>query len=105
MTIVNGVPSYYHSYDDVERVIKLPNLEIEFRKTDCDGLKEICCSYSTPIGGEGSGGGAGMKLVDLLKTNSRSWISEQMLRRIMELEDELHILKSAIAYKGKNESD
>lgn len=100
MTIINGAPGYYDdSLDTIDRVIKLPNITIEFCRTKSGGWEEIAISYKDP---HSTGGGAGHRIVDMMRCEEpRTWIPEQMWRRIMELEDELHVLKSAIAYKGK----
>lgn len=99
MTLINGVPGYYDdSIEIVDRVIKLPNITIEFVRTKSGGWEEISTMHNDPTGG----GGAGQSVATLLRGESaREWIPEQMWRRIMELEDELRVLKNAIAYKEK----
>ena len=84
----------YESYFDTpDRVIELPNIAIEFSRTKSGGWIEKCTSHNNPKGG----GGTGHRLKELTPYNP--WICEQLWRRVIELEDELRILKKGISYK------
>ena len=97
MVIVNGVPDsreYNDSFDPPDRVIKLNGITIEFSRTSDGGLKQDHLSYESPSGG---GGGGAIKLENLIRTEG--WIAEKLWRRIVDLEDEIRVLRIAIGYK------
>jgi len=97
-TIVNGKPDhepYREDFDPPDRAIKLPNITFELSRTPDGGYKERGMVHANPPDGGSVGGG--YLLADLAKRHP--WITEQLWRRIVEVEDELRVLRNAISYK------
>jgi hypothetical protein len=98
MTIVNGKVDTREKYRNAfpeppDRVLEFPNFSLELSKTPDGGWKEETTD-AHPLGG---GSSHGQTLANLAK--HYPWVSEQMWRRIIELEDELRALRNAISYK------
>jgi hypothetical protein len=97
MTIVNGEidnHTYHNAFPGPpDRVIKLANFSLELKRTSDGGWKEKGTTHMDPRGGSG----AGHTLAELARHHP--WVSKQMWHRIIELEDELRVLRKAITYK------
>ena len=92
--LVNGEFSleYRDHFDPPDRAIKLPNITIELLHTPDGGWREKTTAARPPDGG----GSMGHSLTTMARY---PWVTEQMWRRIVELEDELRALRKAISYK------